>query len=380
MKFSISKDSLLQAVQDVAKAVATKSTIPILENIKIDVHNDVIQMTGTNMEIGIEYTIPKEINNEINFTVEQTGTICLKARYFHEIIRKLSHEIVEIEVTNNYLTNIKSGNSEFNIHGLDSDEFPKLPKIVEDKVFSIPSDLLRNIIRQTVLAVSIEETRPVLTGVKWSLESGTLSFIATDSHRLAMREVAVEVEPTLSFQNVIVPGKSLIELSKILEENDSSVDVAVTGNQIFVKTSNILFYSRLLEGQYPDVTRILQQQPKTRLEINRKEFSDSLERASLIARENKNNEVKLSIKEAAIVISSNSPDIGKVNETLDAIAVEGEDLLIAFNTKYVSDVLRVIDESEIEIQFTGSMSPFIIKPKNFDKYSYLVLPIRIYQG
>ncbi len=378
MKFSISREILLKAIQDVAKAVATKSTIPILENIKLELTETYLRITGTNMEIGVEYTIPKEVNHEQNFTLEQTGSICLKAKYFNEIVRKLSHELIHIEVTNNYLTYIQSGHSEFNLHGLDSEEFPKLPKAIEDTVFSISSDLLKNMIRQTVFAVSIEETRPVLTGVKWGLENGVLTFVATDSHRLAMREVIVEAEPHLNFQNIIVPGKSLIELSKILDENDTLVDVVIANNQIFVKMSNILFYSRLIEGQYPDVSRIIQQNSKTRLATNKREFLDSLERASLIARDNKNNEVKLSIKPELVAISSNSPDIGKVNETLDPIHVEGENLLIAFNTKYVLEALRIIEEQDIEIHFTGSMSPFIIRPKDFDKYLYLVLPIRIY--
>lgn len=378
MKFSISKDILIQATQDVAKAVSSKSTIPILENMKLELTQEYLRITGTNLEIGVEYTIPRESNNEINFTIEMEGSICLKARYFNEIIRKLSHDVIEIEVTNNYLTYIKCGQSEFNLHGLDSEEFPKLPRIQEDKVFSITSDLLKNMIRQTVFAVSVEETRPVLTGVKLNLESGILSFIATDSHRLAKREATVEAEEGLEFNNIIVPGKSLIELNKILEENDSLVDIVIANNQLLIKMDNILFYSRLIEGQYPDVSRILQQQTKTVLSLNKKDFMDSLDRASLIARDNKNNEVKLSIKPELVSISSNSPDIGKVNEQINSLRMEGENLLIAFNTKYVQDTLRIIDEQEIEIQFTGSMSPFIIKPKDFDKFLYLVLPIRIY--
>ncbi|OEF97312.1 DNA polymerase III subunit beta [Desulfuribacillus alkaliarsenatis] len=378
MKFSISREELIHATQHVAKAVASKSTMPILENMKLDISSELLQITGTNLEIGIEYTIPRVKNDEQVFTVEQEGSICLKAKYFNEIIRKLSNEVVEIEVTNNYLTLIKCGKSEFNLHGLDSDEFPKLPKITEDKVFSISSDLMKSMIRQTVFAVSTEETRPVLTGVKLSLEEGLLSLVATDSHRLAKREALVEAEAELAFQNIIVPGKSLIELNKILEEDQSLIDILIASNQIFIKMENIIFYSRLIDGQYPDVSRILQQNSKTTVKLNKKEILDSLERVSLIARETKNNEVKFSVKPDIVSISSNSPDVGKVNEQINPLQVEGEDLLIAFNTKYVQDVLRIIDEQEIEIHFTGAMSPFIIKPKDFDKYLYLVLPIRIY--
>jgi DNA polymerase-3 subunit beta len=378
MKLSIYREVLIQAIQDAIKAVSSKSTIPILENIKFELTSEYLKMIGTNLEIGIEITIPREHNDKINFTVEKEGSICLKAKYINEIIRKLSNELVEIEVTNNYLTYIKCGNSEFNLHGLDSDEFPKLPKIVEDNVFSMPSVLLKNMIRQTVVAISLEETRPVLTGIKWTLQDGVLTFVATDSHRLAMRDANVEAEIGYNFQNIIVPGKSLIELNKILEDDDSLVDIVVSNNQLLIKMDNILFYSRLIEGQYPDITRIIQQETKTLLQTDKKDIIESLDRASLIARENKNNEVKMSIKSELVQISSNSPEIGKVNEQIIPTKVEGEDLLIAFNARYVQDALKIIDEQEIEIHFTGSMSPFIIRQKGFDNYLYLVLPIRIY--
>jgi len=378
MKLSIYREILIQAIQDAIKAVSSKSTIPILENIKLELTSEYLKMIGTNLEIGIEITIPREHNDKINFTVEKEGSICLKAKYINEIIRKLSCELVEIEVTNNYLTYIKCGNSEFNLHGLDSDEFPKLPKIIEDNVFSMPSVLLKNMIRQTVVAISLEETRPVLTGVKWTLKDGVLTFVATDSHRLAMRDANVEAEVGYNFQNIIVPGKSLIELNKILEDNDSLVDIVVSNNQLLIKMDNVLFYSRLIEGQYPDITRIIQQETKTLLQTDKKDFIESLDRASLIARENKNNEVKMSIKSELVQISSNSPEIGKVNEQIVPIKVEGDELLIAFNARYVQDALRIIDEQEIEIHFTGAMSPFIIRQKDIDNYLYLVLPIRIY--
>lgn len=378
MKLTINKDILVRVIQNVNKAVATKSTIPILEYIKLELTNDLLKVVGTNMELGIEITIPRETKETINFTVFKEGSICLKAKYITDIIRKLSGDSIEIEVTNNYLTNIKSNNSEFNIHGLDSDEFPRLPKIKEENIFSIPSDLLRTMIRQTVVAVSSEETRPVLTGIKWTLVDGILTFVATDSHRLAMREVNVEVEKDYNFDNIIVPGKSLTELIKILEDNDVLVDIIISNNQLLLKIDNILFYSRLIEGQYPDVTRIIQQQAKTFLHIDKKQFLESLDRATLIARENKNNEVKMSIKENLVNISSNSTEIGKVEEQIIPINVTGDDLLIAYNARYVLDALRIIDEEEIEIQFTGAMSPFIIRQKDFEKYLYLVLPIRIY--
>lgn len=378
MKISIDRSSLLSAIQNVQRAVSTKTTIPILSGIKIAADQNGLKMTATDLETGIETSLPANLNNEQLVQVIEEGAIVLSARYLSEIVRKLPDSSVEMEVKPNYLTVIRSGSSEFNLHGLHAEEFPRLPQVSGNQVFSIPALVLKEMIRQTVAAVSTEEIRPVLTGVVMSLKDGQLNFVATDSHRLAQRGAAVEAPAELSFANVIVPGKSLSELGRLLPDNDVLVDVVIADNQILFKMEFTQFYSRLIDGQYPDTTRIIPASFKTEFKIGSKNFLDAVERAALIARDNDNNVVRLNVKLDQIEISSNSPDVGKLSETLIPSSCSGEELLIAFNAKYLIDALRVVDSEEIVIEFTGSMSPFLIKQLDNPNYLHLILPVRIY--
>ena len=188
--------------------------------------------------------------------VTETGSIVLQARVFNEIVRKLPTNDVEIEVTNQFQTHIRSGKSEFNLIGLDASEYPLLPEIEEERQFFIPSDLLKSIIKETVFAVSTSESRPVLTGVNWQVKEGELHCVATDSHRLAKRKTAIKDLPNEEY-SIVIPGKSLNELNKILEETTSEVAIVMTQQQILFKTGDVLFYSRLLEGNYPDTSRLI---------------------------------------------------------------------------------------------------------------------------
>ncbi|MGZ4031238.1 MAG: DNA polymerase III subunit beta, partial [Tumebacillaceae bacterium] len=216
MKILIQRSALLTAIQNVHKAVSSKSTIPVLSGIKMTADGTGIRLTATDLEIGIETFVPKHIEEEEIVQVIEEGSIVLSARFFGDIVRKLPSKQVEIEVKQNYLTIIRGGKSEYNLHGLDHEEFPRLPQVNGNQVFSIQSDILKDMIRQTAFAISTEEIRPVLTGVLLSLKGGNLRFVATDSHRLASRESVVEAPESLEFTNVIVPGKTLNELGRLL--------------------------------------------------------------------------------------------------------------------------------------------------------------------
>lgn len=378
MKILIQRSQLLQAIQNVHKAVSSKSTIPVLSGIKMTADGTGVRMTATDLEIGIETFVPTHIEEEEIVQVIEEGAIVLSARYFGDIVRKLPAKEVEIEVKQNYLTIIRAGKSEYNLHGLDHEEFPRLPQVSGNQVFSIQSDILKDMIRQTSFAISNEEIRPVLTGVMFSLKNGELRFVSTDSHRLASRESVVEAPEAMEFNNVIVPGKSLNELGRLLGDDDSLVDVVVAENQVLVKMANTQFYTRLIDGQYPDISRIIPTTFKTGLTVGTKDMYNAVERSALIAKENDNNTVRLNIKSNLLEITSNSPDVGKVSETIEEITVTGDELVIAFNAKYLIEALRVIDSPELLIEFTGSMSPFLIKLPDNPRYLHLVLPVRIY--
>ncbi len=379
MRFTIQKDYLVRSVQDVMKAVSSRTTIPILTGIKVVATEEGVTLTGSDADISIESFIPVEENGKEIVEVNQSGSIVLQAKYFSEIVKKLPKETVEISVENHLMTKITSGKSEFNLNGLDSAEYPLLPQIEEHHVFKIPTDLLKHMIRQTVFAVSTSETRPILIGVNWKVYNSELTGIATDSHRLALRKAKIEGIADEFQANVVIPGKSLNELSKILDESEEMVDIVITEYQVLFRTKHLLFFSRLLEGNYPDTTRLIPAESKTDIFVNTKEFLQAIDRASLLARDGRNNVVKLStLEQAMLEISSNSPEIGKVVEEVQCEKVDGEELKISFSAKYMMDALKALDSTEIKISFTGAMRPFLIRTVNDESIIQLILPVRTY--
>jgi DNA polymerase III subunit beta len=377
MKFIIQKDYLVQSVQDVMKAVSSRTTIPILTGIKIVATTEGVTLTGSDSDISIESFIPTEEAGSEIVEIKQPGSIVLQARFFSEIVKKLPKDTVEIEVQNHLSTVIRSGKAEFNLNGLDAEEYPHLPQVEEENMFRIPTDLLKNMVRQTVFAVSTSETRPILTGVNWKVEDGQLHCTATDSHRLAMRKASIEMENKDTY-NVVIPGKSLNELSKILDDTNELVDIVITENQVLFKTKHLLFFSRLLDGSYPDTSRLIPNESKTDVVISTKDLLQSIDRASLLG-EGKNNVVKLStLPEGVIEVSSNTPEIGKVIEEIQSQSIEGEELKISFSAKYMIDALKALDSTEIKVSFTGAMRPFLLRSIDNDSVLHLILPVRTF--
>ncbi|OLO42134.1 DNA polymerase III subunit beta [Alkalihalophilus pseudofirmus] len=380
MQFVINRDRFVHSVQHVSKAVSSRTTIPILTGIKIVATKEGVTLTGSDSDISIESFIPTEENEKVLVEVLAEGSIVLQAKYFTEIVKKLPEDQIEITVQDQFATTIRSGSAVFNLNGLDPEEYPRLPQVEEHHVFRLPQDLLKNIIRQTGFAVSTQETRPVLTGVNLTVESGELICTATDSHRLALRKAKVETNnQELSFENVVIPGKSLSELSKVLEDTDELIDVVVTESQVLFRLKNLLFFSRLLDGKYPVTKNMIPTHSKTDFKIKTKPFLQTLERALLLSREGKNNVINLkTLENDQIEITSITPEIGKVTEKIQSSQLTGEELRISFNGKNVIDALKVVDCDEIHIVFTGAMSPFIIRPTEHDLALHLFSPVRTY--
>jgi len=376
MKLTILRNELNEAIQHVSKAVASRTTIPILSGIKVDASLTGVTLTASDTDISIQSFIPLETPNKTIATVTKPGSVVLTAKFFVEIIKKLPHEEVHIEVGERFQTLITSGATEIQLVGLDPEEFPVLPTVQEDQVVSIPGDLLRDMIRQTVFAVTTNESTPILTGVLWNLQEGIYKFVATDRHRLASRSATVELYD-VRFSNIVISGKTLNELAKIVPDQNVMVDIVVAENQVLFKLGNVLFYSRMLDGTYPDTSKIIPQSFKTELVLNTKSLSDSIDRAYLLSREEKTNIVRLiTTDNGGIEISSSSSELGKVTEQLDVVEMRGEPLKIAFNSKYMLDVLKVIDSEELFIGFNGAMSPIIIRPNDHENSLHLILPYR----
>lgn len=378
MKFEMMRHRLLDGLNDVMKAVSSKTTIPILTGIKLELTEEGLHLTGSDSDVTIQTFIKSEEDGDQVIRVIEEGSIVLQARMFNEIVRKLPTSDVEIEVKENNHTYISSGKSEFHIIGLDPSDYPLLPEIQDDSQFEIGSDFLKSLVRETVFAVSASESRPVLTGVHWQIKDGELTCVATDSHRLARRKLILEQPPEGEF-NVVIPGKSLNELSKIMGDTAQPVYIVMTSQQVLFKTKDVLFYSRLLEGNYPDTSRLIPTEYKTILTLNSKALYQSIDRASLLAREERNNIVRLSSLEGKKVeVSSSSPEIGNVEEEIELSTMEGDDIKISFSAKYMMDALKAFDGQDIVIQLTDAMRPFIINSAQDDTLLQLIVPVRTY--
>jgi len=377
LKFTIRKDALDGALQTVFKAVSTRTTIPILSGIKIDAGASGIVLTGSDTDITIQYFIPPEDKEGTVASVDAPGSVVLPAKFFVDVVRKLPSDTVELEREGNFQTRIRSGSSEIMLVGLDPDEYPALPALEEERVFSINALLLKSMIRQTVFAVSTNESTPILTGVLWTLKNGRLKFTATDRHRLSSAEAAVEASADLSIDQLVVSGKTLGELSKIIPDDGMTAGIVASESLILFKLDNVLFYSRILDGTYPDTSKIIPQTYKTEFVAGTREFTDAIERAYLLSREEKTNIVRLvTLGSNQIEISSSLSELGKVTERLETKRLEGEELKIAFNSRYMLDALKVIDSENIQIGFTGMMSPIIVRPEGEDRMLHLILPYR----
>ncbi|RSL29794.1 DNA polymerase III subunit beta [Salibacterium salarium] len=380
MHFVIQREQFVHSVQHVNKAVSSRTTIPILTGIKIDASSEGVTLTGSDSDISIESFIPKTDEENEYVDIKETGSIVLQARFFADIVKKLPGDEIEISVQDQFATTLRSGSVVFNLNGLDPEEYPRLPKLEENQTFSLPQNLLKDMIRQTVFAVSTQETRPVLTGVNFENDKEQLTCTATDSHRLAMRTVATETDnDELSISNVVIPGKSLSELRQILEDTNDHVQIVVTDSQVLFKFKHLLFFSRLLDGKYPVTNNMIPEQSKTTMELSTKDLLHSLERALLLSKEAKNNVINFKTLEGSVIeINSVSAEVGKVTEKLTCQSLEGEDLRISFNGKNIIDALKVIDSEFVHITFTGAMSPFVIRPGDHNQMLHLFSPVRTY--
>lgn len=380
MNFTINRSAFISQLNNVLRAISSKTTIPILTGLKMVVNEDNIVLTGSNSDITIESVInANDADNDL--TIEDTGAIVLPARFFSDIVKKLPDKKVTIEITSGFQADITSGSAKFQINGQDAENFPHLPEIETNKSVTLPNDILKEVIRQTVIAVSKQESRPILAGVHMTLKDGVLTAVATDSHRLAQRKVVLEnIDNGIDF-DVIIPGKSMEELSGMISDVHEDVQMQVTENQVLFIFGNTHFYSRLLEGNYPETSQLIPQTADTTVELEAGTFLSSIERASLLSHESRNDVVKLSLKpsENLVRISGDSPDIGTVEEEVVTSALDGNDLEISFNPNYMKDALRSFGQATIKISFTSPLRPFTLVPtEDQENFVHLITPVRTF--
>ena len=362
MRIITNRNLLLESINIVQKAVPSKTTLPILEGILLNSEkNGKLTLVSTDLELGIETSISVDV-------IEQ-GSLVVSSRIIGEIVRKLPDADVEIEKKENIIY-IKSENSEFKVLGLYQEEFPQLPSVEKDKGISISSSTLKEMIRQTIFAVSTDEIRPILTGTLMEVNGKNVTMVALDGFRMAVKNTEI-----LSDENIkaVIPGKTLAELGKILNDSEETVNIFTSKNQILFQTGETTIISRLLEGEFINYSQLIPEEYKIKIKIQTDKLLDACERAALFARDS-NNTIRFEINDDIMNIRSNS-ETGDVHEEL-MVAKEGEDIEIAFNPRYFIEALKAINNDEITIEFTTNVSPSIIKPANDSDFLYLILPVR----
>lgn len=364
MKIICNQKLLAHKIGIAQKAINSKTTLDLLKGILLSAKGDQLQLTGYDLEIGIETYTQAEVVKE--------GDIVVNARLFGDIIRKLPDSFVEIETDAENNVYINCLNSRFKIKGDSPKEYPRLPEVNEEDLYNIPQDLLKNMIKQTVFAISQDQTKPVLMGELLEIVDGNISLVAIDGYRLAVRSCSVD--NIMNNTKVIIPGKALNDVNSLLSSEE---DVKVgfdDKNAIFIINETKII-TRLLEGDFIDYKKLLPREHNSKVKLKTKELLNSIERASLLSQSEKNNLIKLSIRDNAMAITSNT-DKGNVYEEV-SLELEGDYLDIAFNSRYFLEGLKNIDSEEIFLEFTTNVNPCIIRPADGVKYTYLLLPVRI---
>lgn len=373
MKFSIKKEILLENLNNVSKAVSTKNVIPVLGGIKFNLTSEGLFLTATNNDIDIECFIDKKyIDNIVS-----TGTIIIQGKYLLEIIRKLPDGLINIEIIDGLKILIYTKNSNFNLNGIDSSEFPNISLDISTNPIILSKKVIKNIVNQTLFATSMQESRPILTGINLKIEGNKMECIATDSYRLAKKIVELD-SAVENLINIVIPGKNIGELAKILNDNDENVEIHIFSNKILFKFDNILFQSRLLNGTFPDTSRLIPDTFELEIKTDLDELYSVIDRAALLTSEKEKNVIKFETNKNEAIISSNTPEIGRVEERLAINKNNDKEIKIAFSSKFMMEALKTINSRDIKILLNSDIKPIILKTDEDDNLIQLLLPIKTY--
>ena len=369
MKFVVKKEILLDSLNNTSKAISTKNLIPILTGIKFDLKEEGLYLYASDTDVSIRTYIPRDKLTSL----DEVGSIVIGGKYIVEIIRKLPNTDISIEVIDGYKLIISTDNTEFNLNGVNPNEYPNLDLDETKEPIVINTEVFKEMINQTVFATSPSETRPLLTGINFRISGSELEVLATDSYRLARKLVSIDHEVENDV-NIVIPGKNLVELSKMLDDEDSTLEIHLFSNKVLFKYGNMVFLSRLLSGTYPTTSNIIPKDFNIELECSFDDLFNMIDRASLLTSDRDKNTIKLSLNKNELMISSNSPEIGKVEEKIE---VESDkEINISFSSKFMLDAIKSFNKEKIIICMNNDSSPIVIKNSEDTSLVQLVLPIK----
>ena len=371
MKLKIKQNIFMEHLNYVIKGISNKNLIPILNCIKLELTKEGLYLLSTDNEIAIKTFIPKKDIKKI----EEQGEMVISGRYLYEIIRKLDKDIINIEEIVDSQVLITTKSSEFKLNCNNVSEFPDIDLTYIEKPVILDSEVLKTTINQTLFATSIQESRPVLTGLNFKISDDILEVTGTDSYRLSKKRIKLNdkvKEPV----DIVVPYKTLSELPKII--NDEKVELHIFSNKLIFKSDNLIVMTRLINGNYPDTNKLMSDKFELKVKVDLNSFYNAIDRASLLTNNEEKNTIKLETKKDKMIISSNIPEIGNVEETLKVNKNNDNEIKISFNSKYMMDALKTFDCDEIEISFNGEIKPIIINYVENDTLTQLILPIRTY--
>lgn len=373
MKLKIKKEVLLESLNNVSKALSNKNIIPVLNGIKFELTFDGLTLTATDTDLTIQTFIDKKNIQQI----EEEGSLVIIGRYILDIVRKLPDEIIKIEDLDGSKAIIQTNNSKYNLNCYDIEDFPNVTFDYMDNPIKLDAGKFKEIINRTSFAASTQESRPLLTGINLKIVDNMFICTATDSYRLAKKELtlpnAVESE-----MNIVIPSKNVNDLIKIIEDDNQILETNILDNKVLFKYKDILFQSSLLNGSYPDTENLIPKDFKICIEANVNEFYNVIDRASLLTQVKEKNIIQLEIKENTLIITSNSPEIGKVEEKMECKNIKNQDLTISFSAKYMLDALKTLSDENLLILLNGEIKPIIIKNTNSGELTQLILPIKTY--
>lgn len=375
INFSINKNLFLQALNTTKRAVSLKNAIPILSTVKIGVTNEGITLIGSNGQISIENFISIK-NEDAGLLVTSSGSILLEATFFINVVSSLPDITLDFKEIDQKQIVLTSGKSEITLKGKDADQYPRIQEISASNPLVLETSVLKNIINETAFAASTQESRPILTGVHFILtENKNLKTVATDSHRMSQKQIILEKNGD-NF-DVVIPSRSLREFSAVFTDDIETVEIYFTNNQLLFRSENISFYTRLLEGNYPDTDRLIPTEFTSIVTFDKNNLRYAMERARLLSNATQNGTVKLEIINGVVSAHVNSPEVGRVNEEIDTESISGQDLTISFNPTYLIDSLKAINSEKVTISFISAVRPFTLKPSDdTENFIQLITPVR----